>query len=56
MKAGKKIMKQTNSRKQVNSCATIKKQVNKWFMSMKSNRNYKDVALEIGLPIDGSIL
>ena len=52
----KTIVKQNNRKKQVNSCALVKKQVNKWFAGLQSNRNYKDVALEIGLPIDGSIL
>lgn len=52
----KKIMKQNNGKKQVNSCALVKKQVNKWFAGLQSKKDYKELALEIGLPIDGSIL
>lgn len=59
MKPTKKIMKkQNNSRKQVNSCKLVEKQVNKWLASLQptTKRNYRETALEIGLPIDGSIL
>ena len=55
MKPIKKIMKQQNNSK---SCKLVEKQVNKWLASLQptTKRNYKDTALEIGLPIDGSIL
>lgn len=56
MKAIKKNVKQNNSKKQVHSCKLVEKQVNKWLTSIQPKRNYKDTALEIGLPIDGSIL
>ena len=50
------IKKQNNNRKQASACTLAKKQVDKWFASISSKRNYRDTALEIGLPIDGSIL
>ena len=56
MKAIKKTNIANKGRKQVNACTLAKKQVNKWFASISSKHNYKDIALEIGLPIDGSIL
>ena len=55
------LMKKKNyvakpKQKQVNACKLVEKQVNKWLASIQPKRNYRETALEIGLPIDGSIL